>query len=89
MRSEFEQGVQGVQDGLLAGEEPETDQPEDIEHWIAVYTELIEGTRRLQAVVSASEQRVDDEIQRLCDRLAFWLDRRARLSCRREDAEPA
>ena len=86
MSSELEEGVQ---DGLLAGEEPGTDQPEDIDHWIAVYTELIEGTRRLQAVVSAGEQRVDEEIQRLRDRLAFWLDRRARLSSRPEDAEPA
>lgn len=67
-------------EGFLAGELPETDQLDDVEHWIAVYTELIQGSRRLQASVSTGEERVDVEINRLSERLAYWLDRRARLS---------
>jgi hypothetical protein len=89
VRSEFRRDARP---GLLAGEQPETDQAEDIEHWITVYTELIEGTRRLQGVVSTGEQRegrMDEEIERLRDRLAYWLDRRARLSPPAEDAGPA
>lgn len=66
--------------GFLAGEVLETDQLEDIEHWIAVYTELIQGARRMQAAVSTGEERVDEEIQRLSQRLAYWLDRRTRES---------
>ncbi len=64
---------------LLTGEEPGTEHLEDVEHWIAVYAELITGARRPQGTGPESEERLEVELGRLRDRLAFWLRRRSEL----------
>jgi hypothetical protein len=64
---------------LLAGEEPETEHLEDVEHWIAVYAELLAGACRLRESPPEDERRLDAELERLRGRLAFWLARRAEL----------
>jgi hypothetical protein len=64
---------------LLAGEDPETEHPEDVEHWIGVYTELLAGARRLRGIATEDDLRLDVELGRLRNRLAFWIERRADL----------
>jgi hypothetical protein len=63
---------------LLTGEAPDTVHPDDVEHWIAVYSELLAGTGHLRSS-PASDRRIDEEHERLRQRLAFWLRRRDEL----------
>jgi hypothetical protein len=59
------------------GPAPEVDDQEDVEHYIAVYTELLAGIRRLQRIAPEHRERLEREHQRLSARLAPWLERRA------------
>jgi hypothetical protein len=63
----------------LAGEDPDTPLLEDVEHWVAVYTELLTGASHLRQVVPDGKERFDDELGRMRERLAYWIDRRNRL----------
>ena len=73
MTAEFEPARRG---GLLAGEEPATEQVEDVDHWIAVYEELVAGARRLLSIASEPDIRMAAELRRLQGRLAYWQLRR-------------
>lgn len=66
--------------GLLAGEEPATEQVEDVDHWIAVYEELVAGARRLLAIAPEPDVRIAAELRRLQERLAYWRVRRSALA---------
>jgi hypothetical protein len=69
-----------VEPALLAGEVPETERADDVEHWIAVYTELLAGARRLLGIAPDGNGRLDGEVSWLQDRVAFWVGRRAELA---------
>ena len=76
LSSEFEPSIEHE---ILSGEEPATEELEDVEHWIAVYTELVAGARRLQAATPQPDGRLESELGRLQARLSFWLGRRTAL----------
>lgn len=68
-----------VHDRLLDGEDPNTADPRQVEHWVMVYTQLAAGVDRSieatggsyqQAPLSAVEER--DAMYR---RLTYWLSR--------------
>ena len=79
------------QDRLLPNEDPASRTLEDVEHWVAVYTELLAGKARLLDVLlqqmeatrqeDATREFVGDqtmmlaEIDRFQRRLRFWHDR--------------
>ena len=73
---------------LLPGEKPETLYADDVQHWCAVYQELLSGHRDLEGALAALGSEaiherelvlVRAQIARLERRLAYWLDRQTRL----------
>ena len=81
-------------DRLLAGEDPKSDLPEDADHWIEVYAELLSFKHELIRVAENHGRRVRNEGQaevdndlevmrmereRLLRRLEFWAARRRDL----------
>jgi hypothetical protein len=82
-------------DRLLAGEDPETIRPQDAQHWMAVYAEMIGfKTHMLEQVHTALERvsaaaRVDlqddvtlleAQLERYERRVAFWSERSSVLA---------
>jgi hypothetical protein len=65
----------------------ETEHPDDVEHWIAVYTELLAGAYQLRQVPAEDDGRLDGELLRMRERLAFWCRRRAELTEAEPDAD--
>jgi hypothetical protein len=81
----------GGGDRLLPGEDPETPHPDDVQHWIRVYAELLESKTRILDVTLQERQRrtgtiAEDELERdraimvaemerLRRRLQFWQSR--------------
>lgn len=57
-------------DGLLPGEIPDTGYPEDAEHWLAVYSELLRF---------ATEIKLTPYVDLYRRRLEFWRARREEL----------
>lgn len=41
-----------MQDALLPGEDPETDHPDDADHWLRVYTELMQTKAAMLVALS-------------------------------------
>lgn len=82
-------------DRLLPGEEPGSHLLEDVQHWVAVYTELLAGKSRildltLQELESATHDETQDELvhdqtlllaelDRFQRRLQYWHDREMEL----------
>ena len=82
-------------DRLIEGEDPDTLQVHDADHWIRVYTDLLEFKHRLlvtaQEVIPSMEHSarlevdqtdmivIDAESRKFDRRLAFWRNRRAEL----------
>jgi hypothetical protein len=76
---------------VLPGEDLETDHLDDVEHWVAVYTELVAGKARIldATLVEMETARHDDtrnelvsdqtlllaELDRFQRRLRFWHER--------------
>jgi hypothetical protein len=53
------------QDRLLQGEDPESQDPEDIRHWIKVYQELVDFKERLIATaVESMHKRIESDASR-------------------------
>src|SRR5215469_2622922 len=77
-REWVDESVAEMEGPMLTGEVPDTVHPDDVEHWVAVYSELVAGTARLREPVVA-DPRVDMEYEHLRRRLDFWLCRRAQL----------
>jgi hypothetical protein len=64
---------------------PGTHHPEDVEHWIEVYNEMLAGIRRVNVI--APDDALDRGLQRLQDRLSYWLGRRASLASGMGDSD--
>jgi hypothetical protein len=74
-----------VEPRLLPGEDPDTELLEDVTHWVSVYTELLDSGWGLvdggrQVLNGVDDNLVLAQLQRLEDRLDFWLDRRSQLT---------
>jgi hypothetical protein len=69
-----------LDDSLLPGEDPVHIQGGDIEHWIAVYEELLAGNCRILEEMRShgSSQAIELHIRRLETGLAFWTRQRHR-----------
>lgn len=78
------------EDRLLPGEDPETTEPEDAEHWLAAYGELLGFKHRVVGEAKAGSSRLSDdakdeagadltllqaERERLKRRYEFWKSR--------------
>ena len=63
-----------LDDSLLPGEDPVHIQGGDVEHWIAVYEELLAGNCRILEEMRShgSSRAIELHIQRLEIGLAFW-----------------
>lgn len=82
-------------DYTLPGESTATDYPDDAEHWIAVYTELLKTTRQMiwniQEMVEKEPRELQDQVertdlrllalqvQRFERRLALWRSKLAEI----------
>ena len=81
-------------DRLMDGEDPETTDPEEAEHWLGVYGELLGFKRRLVREAASGSQALSDdsldeafrdlslldrERRRLARRYLFWKERLADL----------
>jgi hypothetical protein len=79
-------------DRLMEGENRDTSDPDDVEHWCAVYAEMIRFKERLLGQTRQEIEKVPDmskelrgndipfleaELRRLHRGLAFWESRRA------------
>jgi len=75
---------------VIAGEDPQTQYPEDARHWLNIYAELVafhedllERLRTEAAHMQSMKHRLQDsdlaslhrEIERLRERLRFWQER--------------
>jgi hypothetical protein len=74
-----------VEPRLLPGEDPDTELLEDVTHWLSVYTELLDSRWGLLDGRGRVLNGVDDklvlaQLQRLEDRLDFWLHKSAQLT---------
>lgn len=83
-------------DYTLPGESTATDYPDDAEHWIAVYTELLKTTRQMiwniQEMVEKEPRELQDQVertdlrllalqvQRFERRLALWRSKLAEIT---------
>jgi hypothetical protein len=73
-------------DVLLPGEDPASIHNGDVEHWISVYQELLNGSQnplsqmRSHGGGEMEAQSLERHIQRLEARLAFWTGRRSTRS---------
>jgi hypothetical protein len=83
---------------LLEGEDPDTRDPDEVKHWLGVYTELL--TLKEQLVTRTAEQKLEvspaareelartdqplleEELQRFRSRLDFWRRKEKDLSAR-------
>ena len=65
---------------LLPGEDPDSHYPEDAEHWVDVYRELSQQIAVVNTHMPtqsdedpiADEPKLDEELARIRNRLAFW-----------------
>lgn len=80
---------------LLAGEDPDTLQPHDAEHWVQVYSELLAFKRGLlstakqladtaeatarQEIAASDLPVLDAQATKLTERLEFWRRRKEEL----------
>jgi hypothetical protein len=69
-----------LDDSLLPGEDPVHIQGGDVEHWIAVYEELLAGNCRILEEMRSqgSSQAIELHVRRLEIGLAFWTRQRNR-----------
>ncbi|MBO0686140.1 MAG: hypothetical protein J2P45_23575 [Candidatus Dormibacteraeota bacterium] len=66
-------------EAFLAGEDPASNDLEDVEHWIKVYAELVAATHDLKPGAEGSED-LDGQLSRMVARLEYWLQRQAELT---------
>ncbi len=102
MRDEHEVRRQSIDPNrLLPGEEPNSQQPDDAEHWITVYSQLretkLQVIANLRDLMEGQSDDVRDEleradirmlqmqVERFEKRMAFWQQRGAELT----EREPA
>lgn len=74
-----EASAPGMGEPLLPGEVLDAEDPDDVEHWVTVYTELLAGTGQLRGSVEGDDPRIEREFERLRLRLAWWLRRRQEI----------
>jgi hypothetical protein len=79
--------AEDIEATCLAGEDPTTDDLEDVQHWIDVYAELITATHDLVPAAFEGSEGVVKQLSRMRCHLAFWLGRRAELTSRPTDTE--
>lgn len=70
-----------MEDFLLPGEDPATLRRSEVEHWIAVYTEFLNGNRRILTLMTNrgndnEAEFLERHIRQLERRLSFWTRRR-------------
>lgn len=65
---------------LLAGEDPTTVDPEDVEHWVEVYTELFDFSSELLPTTPEGSEGMEGQVCRMAGRLEFWRRRREALA---------
>lgn len=65
---------------FLAGEDPASDDLEDVEHWIKVYAELVAATHDLKPTETEGSGELDEQLSRMISRLEYWLKRRTELT---------
>lgn len=63
-------------DPVLPGEDPRSTDPGDVEHWVAVYGELLEGVRAaLHEDGDGTDPLLREMTQRYVRRMRFWRER--------------
>src|SRR5919108_6671258 len=75
-------GEEGMTGELLPGEDPSVTDPVELQHWISLYEERREIWRRRlgRAKDSTAHERIQDHLDWINQRIAFWRNRHAQLA---------